>query len=168
MKLKRKANGKIVMSQEEWQKIGRQAGWGKKAQMNPSEVEPQTVVLPPTPNSNLFTAYPTLDLTSETQHIICEQTSREIAVQFSIDIEWREWGIKAIEVVPQGVIDIEFKVIPYDEETEEYITSVRVDVGKVKNDIDAEAGVCTIENIAIHLDEHLNVVYDECYMDIIK
>ena len=81
--------------------------------------------------------------------------AEQARVYYTIDIEWRSWGIKSIDIFSRGIIGVEYST---DKDGVVEQSQLQVDMSKVKVDM-VKGGSVTAQALEIWLDESGQVDY---------
>lgn len=83
-------------------------------------------------------------------------------VSYSIDVEYRSFGIKGVTVIPVSISPISIL-----DEDGNLLKEIQLDASKVKTDINRGSGAY-IQELNLYLDLNLNPDYSRSYFDVIS
>lgn len=83
-------------------------------------------------------------------------------VNFILDLDIREWGIKDILMIPQGIVQINYVAVVEATDSEEHRT-IQVDLSQLKVDL-TEGRAWTLGELTISLDDQGQVDYGRSYI----
>jgi len=85
-----------------------------------------------------------------------------VYVKFRIDVEAREWGIKNINLLVGGIIEVPYLLTEYDADDNESESqrSIEVDLAQVPKENKTGSGVITLDSLELWLDDSFNVDYN--------
>jgi len=93
--------------------------------------------------------------------------SSKVSINFRIDVETREWGIKNISVHVYGTVTVPISISGINGGPAES-KEVVVDLSKIKTNETTGNGVVTLGDLDLNLDSNFNVDYNNSILEIMK
>jgi len=155
IRFKKIAAGKYKLNKKAWKEIGKKAGWMKKA----------------TFSTNHYMAPVPVTIYGANENEVLNAFTSNVYIEFEIEMEDRSWGIKSMEVHPQGTVSISIIVAnidPQNAESNEQTKEIVIDVSRLKQQRKKVGEACTIIGLALHLDANYQVDYDNSYLEVAK
>jgi hypothetical protein len=152
MKLKKMASGKYQISKKAWKEIGKRAGWIKKA----------------TFSTNHYVASVPVTVYGANESETLNAFTSNVYVEFEIEMEDRSWGIKFINIQPQGTVNVTIIVANIDPKSNEQTKEIIVDVSRLGQEVRNASGICTVTGLELYLDANYQVDYDKSRLEVAK
>jgi len=85
----------------------------------------------------------------------------KVSLTYSIELDWRSWGIKDINVAPKGKIEFEVEIVDVDDNVVDTIV-VNIDFGSIDTDLVWAAGHSYVpESLVVRVDRSGRVLSTE-------
>ena len=99
-----------------------------------------------------FTANADLDIHVDSPDVLADGP-RTIPVKFSIELEYRSWGIKSIDALVRGKQSV---VVQFTKGEEEFEKEIELDFDSAEYEISNNQGVVTVDSVYLSLDANFN------------
>jgi len=95
------------------------------------------------------------------------EATSQVEVKFSIDVEARSWGINHIGIGINGSIQVPYEFSSWSEhEDTRKQGSVNVDLEQLTREVQSGAGIVTVGNLELWLNDQFDVDYDKSSLTI--
>jgi len=99
------------------------------------------------------------------QGIYVDEYDKEVAVAYNIDVDYRDWGIKTISVIPVGNATINVRLVDANDNEKQF--TLNVDLSQLKEEI-IEGHGAYVDELDIWIKDDLSIDYDSSTIRVVR